>query len=109
MSTADQILGARIAAIAARHCGRGTIDALDRAVAELRKVAGDWPDLLAELAGTSLSLAAGSISPLAPRYCAEAELARAAGADEALIGQWIKARRKRAQVTRRVPFTGAGQ
>jgi hypothetical protein len=85
VSTADQILGARIAAVAARHAGRGKIDHMEQAVAELREVAGDRPDLLAELAGVSLGLAEGSIPSLAPRYRAEAELARAAGADEGQI------------------------
>lgn len=57
MSTADQILGAKIAAVAARHASRGRIDDLDQAVAELRQVAADRPDLLAMHAGLALGLA----------------------------------------------------
>jgi hypothetical protein len=59
--------------------------------------------LLAELAGTSLGLAEGSIPSLAFRYLAEAELARAAGADQTLIKQWILVGRKRAGEARRTP------
>jgi len=103
MSTADQILGAKIAAIAARHCDRGKIDDLDRAMAELREVAGDRPDLLAELAGISLGLAEGTIPSLALRHLAEAELAREAGADQTLIEQWIVIGRKRAGSVRLAP------
>ena len=103
MSTADQILGARIAAVAGRHASRGKIDDMEQAVAELREVAGHRPDLLAELAGVSLGLAEGSITSLAPRYRAEAELARAAGADESQIEQWIEIGRNRAGQARLTP------
>jgi hypothetical protein len=103
VSTADQILGARIAAVAGRHAGRGKIDDLEQAVAELREVAGDRPDLLAEFAGVSLGLAEGGIPSLAPKYRAEAELARAAGADEGQIGQWIGIGRNRTGQARLAP------
>jgi acetyl-CoA carboxylase alpha subunit len=53
MSTADQLLSARIAAVARRHTRRGEVDDLDQAVAELQEVAGDRHDLLAEHAGVS--------------------------------------------------------
>jgi hypothetical protein len=102
LSTADQILGARIA-VAGRHASRGKIDDIEQAVAELRDVAGDRPDLLAELAGVSLGLAEAGLPSLAPRYRAEAELARAAGADAGQIEQRIQIGRKRAGQARLTP------
>ena len=58
--------------------------------AELREAAGDRGDLLAEVAG----LALGSPGSRGPEYEARgqavAELCRRAGADEALIPQWIQ-------------------
>ena len=62
------------------------------------------PMLLAEHAGVALGLAEVDI-PLAPRYRAEAELARAAGADEAQIERWIAVGRKRAEEARQSPYT----
>jgi hypothetical protein len=68
MSTAGQTLGTRIAAVAGRHASRGRIDDLDQAVAELRAVAANRSDLLADLAGVSqflvqLAGAAHSVVP----------------------------------------------
>jgi hypothetical protein len=56
-----------------------------------------------ELAGVSLGLTEGGIPSLAPRYRAEAELARAAGADEGQIGQWIEVGRNRTGQARLTP------
>lgn len=96
MSTADQLLLARIPVICGRHCARGEIDDLDAAVAELQEVAGHRPDLLAQHAGACLGAAAETLPLLAPRYRTEAELATAAGADDALLGRWIEVGRRRA-------------
>jgi hypothetical protein len=74
-------------------------------VAELRQVAGGRPDLLAAHAGLALGLAEAD-GPGAPRYRAEAELARLAGADEAQIVGWIEIGRKRAEQARLRPYTG---
>jgi hypothetical protein len=41
-----------------------------------------------------------------PGYLAEAELCRAAGADEAAVGQWIAVGRQRAEQARQQPYTG---
>jgi hypothetical protein len=106
MSTADQLLLARISGICSRHCARGQIDDLDAAVAELQEAAGHRPDLLAQHAGACLGAAEEALPLLAPRYRAEAELATAAGADEALIGRWIDVGRKRAAQSRLRPHTG---
>jgi hypothetical protein len=74
MSTADQLLSAKIAAVARRYTRQGVIEDLDSAVAELRAVAGDRPDLLAEHAGLALGTAEVVDDTLAPQYRAEAAL-----------------------------------
>ena len=106
VSSADQLLSARISGICRRHCGRGMVDDLDAAVAELRALVGDRPDLLAEHAGICLGLAGEGLPLLAPRYRAEAELARAAGADETQIRAWVEVGRTRAAQARQTPYTG---
>jgi hypothetical protein len=105
VSTADQLLAARISGVCSRHCARGEIDDLDAAVVELRELTGHRPDLLAEHAGLSLGMAEAD-PLLAPRYRAETELAGAAGADEAQIEQWIKVGHARAEQARLTPYTG---
>jgi hypothetical protein len=105
VSSADQLLSARISGICSRYCTRGRIDTPDAAVAELRQVAGDRPDLLAAHAGLALGLAEADRLG-APRYRAEAELARLSGADEAQIASWIEIGRKRAEQARLRPYTG---
>jgi hypothetical protein len=105
VSTADQLLSARISGICSRYCASGRIDTPDAAVAELRQVAGGRPDLLAAHAGLALGLAEADRLG-APRYRAEAELARLAGADEAQIVGWIEIGRKRAEQARLRPYTG---
>jgi hypothetical protein len=95
VSSADQILSAKISAVCRRHCSRGRIEDQDQAVAELRAFA--RPDLLAQHAGLALGRAQAGRAAEAPGYRAEAELCRAAGADEAAIGQWIVLGRQRAE------------
>ncbi len=68
-------------------------------MAELREVAADRPDLLAEEAGILLGFHHGG--PDEPRARAEAQLLIAAGADESLIPQWIEEGRRWAQAARR--------
>ena len=97
---------ARISGLCSRRCARGAIDDLDAAVAELRAVAGDRLDLLAEHAGWSLGLADADLS-LAPRYRAEAALARAAGANEAQVENWVEVGRQRAAQARLAPYAGS--
>ena len=80
-------------------------DRPDAAVAELRQVAGDRPDLLAAHAGLALGRAEADRLG-APQYRAEAELARLSGADEAQIVGWIEIGRKRAEQARLRPYTG---
>jgi hypothetical protein len=92
-------LSARLSGIALRHARWGGLTAADKAsaAAELSEVTGNRGDLLAEVAG----LALGSADCRGPEYQARgqavAELCRMAGADEALIPQWIQEGRRRAE------------
>jgi hypothetical protein len=105
VSTADQLLLARISGVCSRHCARGEVDDLDAAVAELRSVAGDRPELLAEHAGICLGMADEGLDILAPQHRAEAELAIAAGADETQVPAWIEVGRNRARDIAAMPYT----
>lgn len=82
-----RLLSAHLSGIAFRYARWGGLTEAEKAsgAAELREVAGDCGDLLAEVAG----LALGSANSRSPEYEARgqavAELCRMAGADEALI------------------------
>jgi hypothetical protein len=106
VSTSDQIVSARIAAVCRCYCARGRIEHQDQAVAELRELAGDRPDLLAEHAVVALGLAQAGGELQAPGFQAEAELCRAAAAEETVIRQWIETGRPRAEQGRQQPYTG---
>lgn len=108
MSTADQILSAKIAAVCRRHCARGRIEDQDRAVAELRDLAGSRPHLLAEHTGVCLGWAEVTASAEAPGFRAQADLCKAAGAPDDLIAHWIETGRQRRRSTRATPYTGGG-
>ena len=74
------------------------------AVSELRALAAGRSDLLAEVAGIFEGTSEGELDePLA--RCA-AQLCRKAGADEALIPQWVEEGRHRAAAARMPPFSG---
>jgi hypothetical protein len=74
------------------------------AVSELRALAAGRSDLLAEVAGIFEGTSEGELDePLA--RCA-AQLCRKAGADEALIPQWVDEGRRRAAAARMPPFSG---
>lgn len=106
-----RLLSARLSGIALRHARWGGLTAADKslAAAELSEVAGNRGDLLAEVAG----LALGSADRRGPEYQARgqavAELCRMAGADEALIPQWIQEGRRRAEAAQLPPFRRAGR
>lgn len=102
---ADRLLLARIAGIAKRHASwrEPTGPEIAAAVAELREVAGDRPDLLAEEAGIQLGFYEGGLDE--PRAKAAAQLLIAAGADESLIPGWIDEGRRRAEIRHRPPFS----
>jgi hypothetical protein len=106
---ADRLLLARIAGIARRHASwrEPTGPEIAAAVAELREVAGDRPDLLAEEAGIQLGFHEGGLDE--PRAKAAAQLLIAAGADESLIPQWAEQGRRRAEAARLPPFSRPGR
>jgi hypothetical protein len=97
----DELTVARLTSAARRHApGREPTDAeTAAAVAELRAIAGDRGDLLAEVAGLITGFYAGTAEELeartAARYC------RAAGANPDLIPPWIAAGKRRATSARK--------
>ena len=93
---------AQLTGTAQRHARWGALDEDEKAAdaAELREVAGDRPDLLADVAGLALGSAERRGSEYEARGQAVAELCRMAGADEALIPQWIQQGRRRAEAVK---------
>jgi hypothetical protein len=77
------------------------------AVAELREVAGDRPDLLAEEAGIQLGFHEGGLDE--PRANAAAQVLIAAGAEESLLPRWIEEGRRRAEIRHRPPVSNPGR
>jgi hypothetical protein len=102
----DRLLTARLMGISQRHACWGGLTADEKAAgaAELREIAGDCGDLLAETAG----LALGTAESRGREYQArgQAELCLLAGADENLIAQWAEEGRRRAEAAQRPPFSG---
>jgi hypothetical protein len=92
----DRLIVARISGVAMRHASwrEPAEDEIAAAVAELREVAGDRPDLLAEEAGILLGFHEGGLND--PKARSAAQLLIAAGADESLIPGWIGEGRRRA-------------
>jgi hypothetical protein len=72
-----------------RRPGEPSARAKIRSLSCHASLAGDRPDLLAEVAGVALGWAEGRGHVYEARAQAEAELCRLAGADEALILQWV--------------------
>ena len=103
----DRLLIARLDGIARRHARWGGLTDADKAaaVAELRQVAGDRCDLLAEVAGLALGTAEGKGQEYQDRGQAIAELCRMAGADESLIPQWRQIGKERAAMAGRPTFS----
>ena len=101
----DRLIVARISGVAMRHASwREPAEAeIAAAVAELREVAGDRPDLLAEEAGILLGFHEGGLNE--PRARSAAQLLIAAGADESLMPGWIEEGRRRAGLRRHPPFS----
>jgi hypothetical protein len=102
----DRVRYAQIAGAAARHAQGWRLTAQEEAaaIAELTQAAAGRADLLAERAGTALGFGEGR--PDAARYQQIAELCIAAGADQALIGRWVKVGRERAAAVAAIPYTG---
>ena len=99
---ADRLLVARLSGIAQRHARWGAMDEAQKAegAAALREVAGDRPDLLAQVAGIMLGTAEGKGPEYQARGQAVAELCRLAGADQEVIAGWIEVGRERGAATR---------
>ena len=106
MTEADRLLYATLAGAAARHAGRGTLTPEQEAaaVAELREIAGDRPDLLAHRAGTAIGFGESQYDAVVYRLIAD--LCLKAGADRSAIADWIQVGRHRAELARQVPYTG---
>jgi hypothetical protein len=103
----DRLLVARISSIAQRHARWGAMDEAQKAVgeAELREIARDRSDLLAEVVGVSLGTAEGKGPEYEAQRQAVAELCLTAGADESLIPEWIAEGKRRAAERRMPPFS----
>jgi hypothetical protein len=101
----DWLTVARLAGITQRHALRGNMTEAETiaAAAELREVAADRADLLAEVAGIALGTAESRGEGYEARAQAVAELCRMAGADESLIPQWVVEGRRRAKAARIPP------
>jgi hypothetical protein len=108
-SDTDRLLVARISGIALRHARwhEPTEGETAAAVADLREVAGDRPDLLAEQAGILLGFHEGGLDE--PRAKAAASFCIAAGADQDLIPRWVTVGRERAEFAGRPPFSRPGR
>jgi hypothetical protein len=102
---------ARLSGIAQRHARRGglTEDETAAAVAELREIAADRADLLAEVAGIALGTAESRGEGYEAWAQAVAGLCRQAGADEDLIPGWTEEGRRRAEARRMPPFSQPGR
>ena len=106
-----RLLSARLSGIALRHARWGGLTAAEKAAAaaELSEVAGNRGDLLAEVAGLALGSAERRGQEYQVRGQAVAELCRMAGADEALIPQWVQEGRRRAEASQLQPFSRPGR
>jgi hypothetical protein len=104
-SNSDRLLTARLMGAAKRRAPwrKPTRDETDSAVSELREIAGDRPDLLAEVAGILLGASEGE--PDEPRSKAAASFCIAAGANQSLIPGWIEEGRRRIALRRKPPFS----
>ena len=102
----DRLTVARLAAVARRDApGRRPTEAETEALArELREIAGDRADLLAEVAGLLLGYYGRTAEE--PRARAAAHYCVAAGADPGLIPRWIEVGRRRAAAARRPARAG---
>ena len=103
---ADRILLARISGTAARlaRVREWSPEIEARAVEELRELAGDRADLLAEAAGVQLGREGQPDEGWRRRTAA---LCVAAGADESQVHRWAEVGRERARMASRRPYTGS--
>jgi hypothetical protein len=102
----DELTVARLTGAARRHApGREpTEEETAAAVEELREIAGDRADLLAEVAGLLLGFYRRTVEELKAQ--AAAQYCISAGADPDLIPQWIEVGWRRAAVARQARYPG---
>ena len=102
----DRILVAELTGTARHHARWRELaqDEQDAAVTELRELADERADLLAEVAGIFEGTSEGE--PDEPLARQAAHLCRLAGADQTLIPHWIAEGRRRAGAARTQPHSG---
>ena len=102
---------ARLSSIAQRHARWGAADEAQKAAGagELRDLAGDRPDLLAEAAGIAVGADASRGAEYEARARVIAELCQMAGADEQAIPAWIEEGKRRVEARRMPPFSQPGR
>jgi len=102
----DQLIVARLTGAAQRHAPwrEPTEAETATAVEELREIAGDRGDLLAEVAGLLIGFYRGTMEELKAQ--AAAQYCIVAGADADLIPRWIEVGRCRAAGAGQTPYTG---
>ena len=105
----DQLMVPRLTGAAWRHApGREPTEAeTDAAVRELREIAGQRADLLAEVAGLLIGYYRRSADEQRAR--AAAYFCMTAGADLKLIPRWIDVGRARAAAARLIPPARSGE
>jgi hypothetical protein len=100
LDNSDGIITAQIADTAGRYVSQKPLD-VDAALAELREVAGDRGDLLAERAGVILGFRdEDARDGRWPSSALEAALCIAAGADLTRLTEWIAVGQERAKRVR---------
>ena len=104
-------MAAALFGAARRHARWGALTEAQKAAgaAELREIAGNRPDLLAQTAGLALGASEDKGREYQRQGQAVAELCRLAGAGEALIPGWIDEGKRRAEASRMPPFSQPGR
>ena len=107
-SGSDRLIAAALYGAARRHARWGGLTEAQKAAgaAELREIAGNRPDLLAQTAGLALGASEDKGREYQRQGQAVAELCRLAGADEDLIPGWIAEGKRRAANARLRPHSG---
>ena len=110
-SGSDRLIAAALYGAARRHARWGGLTEAQKAAgaAELREIAGNRPDLLAQTAGLALGASEDKGREYQRQGQAVAELCRLAGADETLIPRWIEEGKRRTEASRMPPLSQPGR
>jgi hypothetical protein len=102
----DRLIVAELNGAARQHAGWHDLTEAETAaaVAELREIAGDRADLLAEVAGILIGASEGQ--PDEQKSKGAAQLCIAAGADQDRIPNWVEEGWRRSAAARKVPHSG---